>query len=218
MPRVARKTITQVDHGCGTMLCQPNASRDARFGVREPVPRSRRGLSAGQPRIQRRARPPKSPRDPETIPSASTVAGDRLASPPDHRDGNAPCGSRTEISADDRRFNRCGGVTDPSHQFQQLGFGGGEWHSHSAEHTDRLSGFRRQVGYRSGSRAPTNFLERDPVETEMHAFDADVGAEREEAILLLHQTAIIAECTGSSPENVDDIPYAIEFGAGTKSL
>jgi hypothetical protein len=218
MPRVARKTITQVDHGCSTMLCQPKASRDARFGVREPVPGSRRGLSAGQPRIERRARPPKPSRDPETISSVSTVAGDRPASPSDRRDGNAPYRSRAEISTDDRRFDRCGCVADPSHQFQQLGFGRGEWHGHSAEHTDGISSFRRQVRDRSGSGAPTNFLESDPIQTEMHAFDADVGAEREETILLLHETAIIAECTGSSPENVDDISYAIEFGAWTKSL
>jgi hypothetical protein len=52
----------------------------------------------------------------------------------------------------------------------------------------------------------------------MHAFDADVGAEREETIRLLHQTAIIAESTRSSPENVDDISDAIELGAWTKSL
>jgi hypothetical protein len=51
----------------------------------------------------------------------------------------------------------------------------------------------------------------------MHAFDTDIRAEREEAILLLQQTTVIAESTGLRSEHSYDVPDAVELGAGTKS-
>jgi hypothetical protein len=51
----------------------------------------------------------------------------------------------------------------------------------------------------------------------MHTFDTDIRAEREEPILLLQQTTVIAESTGLGSEHGHDVSDAVEFGAGTKS-
>jgi hypothetical protein len=51
----------------------------------------------------------------------------------------------------------------------------------------------------------------------VHPVDTHVSAEGEKAILLLHQTAIVAESGGLGPKHIDDAADAVELGAGTKS-
>jgi hypothetical protein len=51
----------------------------------------------------------------------------------------------------------------------------------------------------------------------MHAFDTDIGAERQESILLLQQTTVITESTGLRPEYADDVPDAVELRTRTQS-
>ena len=80
MTRVARKTITQVDHGCGTVLCQPAACSDARLRVSEPASGSSRRLPALQPCVERCARSAEPSGHPKPIPGFSTAPGDRLPS------------------------------------------------------------------------------------------------------------------------------------------
>jgi hypothetical protein len=50
----------------------------------------------------------------------------------------------------------------------------------------------------------------------MHAFDTDIGAERQESIPLLHQTTVIAESIGLRPEYADDVPDAVELRTRTQ--
>jgi hypothetical protein len=113
-------------------------------------------------------------------------------------------------------FNRCGGIAYPCHNLQHLSFGGVSRHRQGAEHADRIGSLRRQIGQGRCGSSPSDFLGGDPIESEMHAFDTDIGAERQESIPLLHQTTVIAESIGLRPEYADDVPDAVELRTRTQ--